>query len=165
MYFHSGEPWECIFNDHWKISIVKHSFLDFDFMLSLQAQIQIHNSGHQQYKLQLLTEPEWFEPAVIRMYRIWGVVNMHESDWGALIRLWDFQLIMVSDQFYKTDHKAIDIQMMYLQQHLLMSADNHELQSLLSILWQKWSTAHQIVLANDSSWIQVPPWDVVLHSE
>jgi len=49
------------------------------------------------------------------------------------------------------DRQAIDTQMVYLQEHLVMPADDHELQWRVSKRLQRLSTGHQIILAKKSS--------------
>jgi len=47
------------------------------------------------------------------------------------------------DQFYEIDHLAIDTQKVYLQEHLLMLADDPALESIVSKLHQPSRTSHQ----------------------
>jgi len=65
------------------------------------------------------------------MYILWSC-QYTKSDRGALNRIKDLQLLVFADLFWGMDRQAIDTQMAYLQEHLLMPADDPELQRRVS---------------------------------
>jgi len=60
------------------------------------------------------------------------------------------------------DHRAIDTEMVYVHEHLLMPADDPGLWWLVSKLRQPSFTSHRKWLARESLWIQLPPRTVLL---
>jgi len=60
------------------------------------------------------------------------------------------------------DHRAIDTEMVYVHEHLLMPTDDPGLWWLVSKLRQPSFTSHRKWLARESLWIQLPPWTVLL---
>jgi len=64
----------------------------------------------------------------------WECSQYPKSDKGALNRIQDWQHLVFADLFWEMDCQAIDMQMAYLQENLLMPADYPELQWLVSKL-------------------------------
>ena len=60
------------------------------------------------------------------MYNL-GRSQYRKSDRGALNRIQDLQRLVFADRFWEMDCWAMDTQMVYLQEHLLMLADDPEL--------------------------------------
>jgi len=75
---------------------------------------------------------------------------MCKSDRGALNSIQDLQCLVFVDLFWEMDHLAMDTQMVYLQMHLLMPADDPGVQSLVSKLLQPSSTCKQMIFAKES---------------
>jgi len=65
---------------------------------------------------------------------------------------------MIVDQYWEMDHKAIDTQLVSIQEHPLMPVDNPKLQWLVSKVLQALSSSHWTILAKEFLWIQLPPW-------
>jgi len=147
--FHSREPRLLIIHDLGEVSIIKQELFNLDQKLRLRAHIQPVTSENS------LTCPicQLSSNGTNLQFQLcifsW-VVNIHNSDGGALNRIQDLQLLVFADLLWDMDHWAIDTQMVYLQVHLVMPADNHGLQSLVSKLLQPLSTCHQILLAKIS---------------
>jgi len=156
-HFHSCGPWLLIMDNLGELSIIKQELLNLDPKLSLRAHIQPVTTGNSSTcpicQLSSKGTNLQFQLCIFS-----GVVNRRKSDRGALNRIQDLQLLMFADLFWEMDHWAIDTQMVYLQVHLPMPADDPGLQSLVSKLLQPSSTCDRIILAMESSWIRLPPW-------
>jgi len=74
----------------------------------------------------------------------------HKSNRGAEtgINTYSFSRLWVN--FQQMDHRAIDTQMVHLHEHLLMAADDPELQWLVTKLHQPSSTSHWKQLGRES---------------
>jgi len=156
-HFHSSEPWLLIIDDLGEVSIIKPELLVLDLKLSPRAHIQpvtmdnssmcpicqtSFNGTNVQFELCIFS----------------GVVNFRKSNSGALNRFQDLKILVFVDLYWETDHRAIDTQMVYLQVHLPMPADDPGIQWVVSKLLQPLSPCHRIILAKESSWIQLRPW-------
>jgi len=125
-HFHLGEPWLLIINDLGEVSIIKQELLNFGPKLCLRAHIQLVTTVNS--SMCPICQPSsngtnlQFQLCIFS-----GVVNICKSDRGALNRIQDLQLLVFVDLFCEMDHQAIDTQMVYLQVHLLMPADDPSL--------------------------------------
>jgi len=73
-----------------------------------------------------------------------------------------FNVSRVCWSIWEMDHRAIDTQLVYLQEYLPMTADHPGLQWLVTTLRQPSRISDQKWLARESLWIQLPPWTVSL---
>jgi len=69
---------------------------------------------------------------------------------------------MFVDKFWEIDHWAIDTQMVYLQEHLVMRADDPKLQWEVSNLGQPSSTTVSNWLTKESLQTRLPLWTFLL---
>jgi len=100
---------------------------------------------------------EWYLSLVSTMYHL-GRSQYRKSDRCALNSIQYLELLVFADRFWGMDCWAIDPPMVYLQEHLLMPADNRELQWLVAKLHQPSSTSLRKRLARESLWIGLPLW-------
>jgi len=155
-HFHLGEPWHLIMDDLGVVSIIKQVLFNLDPKFNVRAHVQLVTLDNSSTCAicQLSSNGSYLQ---FQLCIFLGVVNIHKSDRCAINRIQDWQRLAFADVFWDMDHWAIDTQMVSLQVHLLMPADNPGLQSQVSNLLQPSSTCHQGTLAKDSSWIRLPP--------
>jgi len=126
-----------------------------------EAQSQsVHPTGNSGWHFDvphLPTVLEWYLSSVGTIYNL-GCSQYRKSDRGAWNRMHNLQLLVFQDQFWEMDRWAIDTPMLYLQKHLLMPADDSELQWQVSKHLQPSTLCRGIIFAKDSLWIQLLPW-------
>jgi len=119
--FHSGESGFLIFHNLWEIRIITQELLYLDLKLSLTSPKQL--------------EPieNWFTSPICQLSSNGNTLRFvplylllcseyHNPESGSLKRVQDWYRGVFADNYWEMDHETIDIQQVYIWQHLLMPA-------------------------------------------